>query len=107
VLAEVGRPGSGPAKALGAYVEKPNRERLCWLTKAVLRSLGMETEGWERHVSVVEEAAAKFGGDARDRKGALMDCGTRSRPIPAEVDGNAAMDANNRQDKSSEEERER
>jgi hypothetical protein len=70
VLAEIGRSGSGPAKALGTYFEKPNAERLCWLTKAVLRALSMETDGWERYVPVVEEAAAKLGEDAGDRKDA-------------------------------------
>ncbi len=61
VLAEIGRPGSGPAKALGTYLEKPNAERLGWLTKAVLRSRAMDTAGWERHVPAVKEAATRAG----------------------------------------------
>ena len=67
VLAEMGRPGSGPAKALVTYREKPNAERLCWLTKAVLRSWAMETDGWERYVPVTEEAAATFGEYTNER----------------------------------------
>ncbi len=69
VLAEMGRPGSGPAKALGTYLEKPNAERLGWLTKAVLRSLAIETDGWERHLPIVKEATTRAGGDyAGERK---------------------------------------
>ena len=66
VLAEIGRTGSGPAKALGTYLEKPNAERLGWLTKAVLRSWAMDTEGWQRFVPVVKEAATKAGDEHTD-----------------------------------------
>ena len=40
VAAETRRPKSGPALALETYLEKPTEERLQWLTKAVLRSVG-------------------------------------------------------------------
>ncbi len=68
VLAEMGRPGSGPAKALRTYLEKPNAERLGWLTKAVLRSLAINTDDWKRYAPVVEEAATKAGRYAGGQK---------------------------------------
>lgn len=52
------RSKSGPALALGTYLEKPTEERLEWLTKAVLTSRGMDTEGWEQHAGAVREAAS-------------------------------------------------
>ena len=67
VLAEIGRAGSGPAKALGTYLERPNAERLGWLTKAVLRAQSMDTDCWERYSPVVEEAAATFDVAADER----------------------------------------
>jgi hypothetical protein len=52
------RSKSGPALALGTYLEKPTEERLEWLTKAVLTSRGMDTEGWEQHAGAVREATS-------------------------------------------------
>ena len=66
VLAEIGRTGSGPAKALGTYLEKPNTERLGWLTKAVLQSRTRGIDGWERFVPVVKEAATNAGDEPTD-----------------------------------------
>jgi hypothetical protein len=57
VAREMRRSGSGPAKALATYLEKPNAERLGWLACAVLRARGLDIDDWERHASVVEEAA--------------------------------------------------
>jgi hypothetical protein len=37
------RAESGPALALKAYREKPNDQRVEWLTKAVLRAQGLDT----------------------------------------------------------------
>ena len=37
---------SGPALALKTYIEKPNDQRLAWLTKAVLRAQGLDTAAW-------------------------------------------------------------
>jgi hypothetical protein len=58
VTSETRRSKSGPALALGTYLEKPTEERLEWLTKAILTSRGMDTSGWERHAGTVREAAA-------------------------------------------------
>jgi hypothetical protein len=55
--AETRRSKSGPALALGTYLEKPSDERLEWLTKAVLRELGRDTAGWKAHAAAVKEAA--------------------------------------------------
>ncbi len=60
VLAEVNRPGSGPAKALEIYRENPNAERLGWLTKAILYVRGRSTDEWERCVPVVAEATRRM-----------------------------------------------
>jgi hypothetical protein len=62
------RSKSGPALALGTYLEKPTEERLEWLTKAVLTSRGMDTEGWEQHAGAVREAAS-------DPASHPLDCG--------------------------------
>jgi hypothetical protein len=58
VAAEMQRSESGPAKALATYLDKPNAERLGWLTCAVLRAKGRGIAGWEQHVAAVEEAAS-------------------------------------------------
>ena len=64
---ETKRAGSGPAKALSTYLEKPSEERLKYLTCAVLFALGKPTEGWERHEGAVLEAAG-------DPKNHPLDC---------------------------------
>ncbi|MDP9478430.1 MAG: AAA family ATPase [Actinomycetota bacterium] len=51
---EVSRSGSGPAKALATYLEKPSPERLEYLTKAVLRALDRDTSGWERFAGAMQ-----------------------------------------------------
>src|SRR5215210_3861412 len=66
VLAEISRPGSGPARALETYREKPNAERLCWLTKAILHVRGTSTDGWERCVPAVAEATKKLDEEDED-----------------------------------------
>jgi hypothetical protein len=43
--AQIRRAKSGPALALKAYLEKPNGQRLEWLTKAVLTARGLDTAG--------------------------------------------------------------
>lgn len=55
---EIGKAGSGPAKMLAAYLEKPNRERLMYLTRAVLAASGEDPAGWEGPAGAVEAAAA-------------------------------------------------
>ena len=40
------REKSGPALALSTYLQKPNSERLEYLTKAVLTAQGMDTAHW-------------------------------------------------------------
>ena len=57
VARETRRSGSGPARALATYLEKPNDERLGWLTGAVLHAKGLDTGQWKRHAAAVEEAA--------------------------------------------------
>ncbi len=57
VGAETRRSGSGPAKALATYLEKPTGERLGWLTGAVLRAKGLDVGDWKRHAAAVKEAA--------------------------------------------------
>jgi len=54
---EMQRPKSGPALALKAYLEKPNEQRLEWLTKAVLRVRGLETANWRDMATAVKSAA--------------------------------------------------
>lgn len=54
---EIGRAGSGPAKMLAAYLEKPNRERLMYLTRAVLVARGEDPAGWEGLAGAVEAVA--------------------------------------------------
>jgi hypothetical protein len=51
---ETRRAKSGPALALGTYLQKPSDQRLEWLTKAVLTALGRDTAGeaWEAHAAV-------------------------------------------------------
>ncbi len=58
VARELRRAGSGPAKMLAAYLEKPNRERLMYLTRAVLVARGEAPAGWEGLAGAVEAAAA-------------------------------------------------
>ena len=55
--AQMRRAKSGPALALKAYLEKPNDERLEWLTKAVLRAKGLATAGWRDIAAAVKAAA--------------------------------------------------
>src|SRR5215218_10379999 len=55
--AQMRRSKTGPALALKTYLEKPNDQRLEYLTKAVLRELGRDTAGWEAHAAAVKEAA--------------------------------------------------
>ncbi len=54
VLAELGRSGSGPAKAAAAYLEKPNHERLGYVVRAVLFARKMPADDWEHHAPAVE-----------------------------------------------------
>ena len=58
IAEEMRRANSGPAKALGTYLDKPTDERLKWLTKAVLAARGEDTGQWQRHAGAVEKAAA-------------------------------------------------
>jgi hypothetical protein len=68
VGAETSRAKSGPALALGTYLEKPTEERLEWLTKAVLTVRGMDTVGWRQHAEVVKLAS-------EDSANHPLDCG--------------------------------
>ena len=61
VLAELARPRSGPALALGTYREKPSEQRLEWLTKSVLLAKGMDTGNWQHHVRAVKAAMREEG----------------------------------------------
>lgn len=63
--AEMSRPNSGSALARATYLDKPNDERLQWLTKAVLRARGMDAGDWRRHAGAVKEAA----GDSKKTNG--------------------------------------
>ena len=56
---ETRRAKSGPALALGTYLQKPSDQRLEWLTKAVLTALGRDTAGeaGEAHAAAVKAAA--------------------------------------------------
>jgi hypothetical protein len=65
--AQMRRAKSGPALALKAYLEKPNDQRLEWLTKAVLKAQGLDTAGW-RGIAPVVKAAAE------DRANHPLDC---------------------------------
>ncbi|MDP9457161.1 MAG: toprim domain-containing protein [Actinomycetota bacterium] len=58
VIAEIGRSGSGPAKALANYLDKPNSERLKYLASAVLVARGEDSSGWQRIASAVKDAAS-------------------------------------------------
>ncbi len=58
VIAEIGRSGSGPAKALANYLDKPNPERLKYLATAVLVVRGQDSGGWQRLASAAEVAAS-------------------------------------------------
>jgi hypothetical protein len=58
IAEEMRRANSGPAKALGTYLDKPTDDRLQWLTKAVLSAQGMDAGQWRRHAGAVEKAAA-------------------------------------------------
>ena len=51
------RAKSGPALALSTYLQKPNAERLEWLTKAVLTAQGMDTAHWQACAAAVKAAA--------------------------------------------------
>jgi hypothetical protein len=55
--AEMRRSKSGPALALKAYLEKPNEQRLEWLTKAVLKVRGLDTANWRDIAAAVKIAA--------------------------------------------------
>jgi hypothetical protein len=68
VGAETSRAKSGPALALGSYLEKPTEERLEWLTKAVLKIRGMDRADWEPHAGAVKAAA-------EDPSNHPLDCG--------------------------------
>lgn len=54
---ELRRSGSGPAKMLAAYLQKPLPQRLMYLTCAVLTARGMDADEWEPHAEAVAEAA--------------------------------------------------
>ncbi len=58
VADEIGRSGSGPAKALANYLDKPNSERLKYLASAVLVARGEDSDGWKRLASAVKVAAS-------------------------------------------------
>jgi len=51
------RAKSGPGLALKSYLEKPNDQRLEWLTKAVHTALDLDTADWEAHAAAVKAAA--------------------------------------------------
>jgi hypothetical protein len=55
--AQMRRSKTGPALALKTYLEKPNDQRLEYLTKAVLRELGRDTAGWKAHAAAAKAAA--------------------------------------------------
>jgi AAA domain len=55
--AEARRSKSGPALALGTYLEKPTEERLEWLTRAVLTAREIDPEDWRGHAAAVKAAA--------------------------------------------------
>jgi hypothetical protein len=57
-LAEMVKPGSGPAKTAAVYGR--GETRLEYLVKAVLYARGMETGGWERHAPAVEAALVEL-----------------------------------------------
>jgi putative DNA primase/helicase len=54
VLEELGKEGSGPRKTANTYVAGDTK--LEYVVKAVLLARGMDTERWEQHTPVVEEA---------------------------------------------------
>jgi RecA-family ATPase len=58
VAEELRRAGSGPARALSNYLEKPgSRQRLEYLTIAVLVARGLDTDAWKAYAGAVEKAA--------------------------------------------------
>lgn len=63
---EIVRAGSGPALALGTYLEKPTEERLQWLVRAVLTARRIDPADWERHAGTVKEAAEDSGNHPLD-----------------------------------------
>ncbi len=65
--AQMRRSKSGPALALKVYLEKPNDQRLEWLTKAVLKAQGLDTAGWRGVAAAVKVAA-------EDRTNHPLDC---------------------------------
>jgi len=68
---ETRRSKSGPALALGTYLEKPTKQHLEWLTCAVLKARGMDTGTWKQHAEAVKEAAG-------DSKNHSLDCECRA-----------------------------
>jgi RecA-family ATPase len=77
--AEMRRSKSGPALALKTYLEKPNEQRLEWLTKAVLTVRGVDTANW-RDIAAAVKAAEATGGalsavSERDTLGFFAHCG--------------------------------
>lgn len=61
VVAELERPGSGPAKALATYREKPGEERFMYLVKAILHSRGIDLGEWDHHRDTVRRAIEGLG----------------------------------------------
>ncbi|MBA2712415.1 MAG: hypothetical protein H0U55_02525 [Rubrobacteraceae bacterium] len=59
VLEELGREGSGPQKTARTYLA--GETRLKYVVRAVLFAKGMDTDGWEKHAPVVEEALEEWG----------------------------------------------
>ena len=55
--AEMRRSKSGPALALKTYLEKPNEQRLEWLTKAVLTAQDLDMANWRDIAAAVKAAA--------------------------------------------------
>jgi hypothetical protein len=64
VVAEIGRPGSGPARALAHYLETHGSQRLEYLVKAVLRARGLPTASWEAYEDVVLAAVIEHEREA-------------------------------------------
>jgi hypothetical protein len=55
--AQMRRSKTGPALALKTYLEKPNAQRLEWLTRAVLTAREIDPEEWRSHAATVKVAA--------------------------------------------------
>jgi hypothetical protein len=73
VGAQMRRSKSGPALALKTYIEKPNDQRLEWLTKAVLRGQGLDTAAWRG-------IAAAVKAEAEDPANHPVDCDCEACP---------------------------